>query len=63
VFIVTIIFEGNYNNYKSSKLLITCVVCDGSLEDGEYFYKGKSYCDDCYRAAKKLEAIQQEKGT
>jgi hypothetical protein len=23
------------------------------LEDGEYLYKGKSYCDDCYRAVKK----------
>ena len=63
VFIVKIFFEDNHNIYKSSKLLTTCVGCDGSLEDGEYLYKGKLYCDDCYRAAKKLEAIQQEKGT
>jgi hypothetical protein len=63
VFIVTIIFEDYYNIYKSSKLLTKCVGCDGSLEDGEYLYKGKSYCDDCYGAAKKLEAIQQEIGT
>jgi hypothetical protein len=45
------------------QLLIKCVVCDGSLEDGEYLHKGKSYCDDCYRAVKKLEAIRQERET
>jgi hypothetical protein len=32
-------------------------------DEVEYLYKGKSYCDDCYKAVKKLEAIQQEKGT
>ena len=30
-----------------------CVECDYILEDGEYLYKGKSYCDDCYRMVKK----------
>src|SRR5918994_7930507 len=39
-----------------------CSECDHSFSDDEdeYLYKGKSYCDDCYRAVKKLEAIQQE---
>jgi hypothetical protein len=28
--------------------------CDGILNDDvEYLYKGRSYCEDCYRAAKK----------
>jgi hypothetical protein len=40
-----------------------CVECDQVLEDMEYLYKGKSYCDDCYRAVKKLETIHKEKGT
>jgi hypothetical protein len=43
---------------------IKCVECEGVLNDDvEYLYKGKSYCDDCYRASKKLEAVQQENGT
>jgi hypothetical protein len=29
--------------------------CDGDLEEGEYLYKGKSYCGDCYTAVKKAE--------
>jgi NMD protein affecting ribosome stability and mRNA decay len=41
-------------------MFIKCVECDHILEDGEYLYKGKSYCDDCYRAVKKLEEVQQE---
>ena len=42
-----------------------CIECDQLLVDDEveYLYKGKSYCDDCYRAVKKLEAIHKEKGT
>jgi hypothetical protein len=39
-------------------MLIKCVECDGVLDDVEYLYKGKSYCDDCYRAVKKLEAAR-----
>ena len=38
-----------------------CVECDHILEDEEHIYKGKSYCDDCYRAVKKFEATQQER--
>ena len=32
-----------------------CVECDHLLVgvEVEYLYKGKSYCDDCYRAIKK----------
>ena len=44
-------------------MFVKCVKCDHILEDEEYLYKGKSYCDDCYRAVKKLEAAQQENGT
>jgi hypothetical protein len=40
-----------------------CVECDHKLEDEEYIYKGKTYCDECYRAVKKLKAVQQKKGT
>jgi hypothetical protein len=34
-----------------------CVECDHLLvgDEVEYLYKGKSYCEDCYRAAKKAE--------
>ena len=32
-------------------------------DESEYHYKRKSYCGDCYKAVKKLEAIQQEKET
>jgi hypothetical protein len=40
-----------------------CVECDHLLvgDEVEYLYKGKAYCDDCYRAVKKLEVIQQRK--
>jgi hypothetical protein len=31
------------------------------LEDEEYLYKGKSFCDDCYRVVKKLETAQQNR--
>ena len=46
-------------------MLIKCVECDHILDDdeAEYHYKGKSYCGDCYRAVKKLEAIRQERET
>ena len=32
-----------------------CVECDHLLvgDEVEYRYKGKSYCDDCYRMVKK----------
>jgi hypothetical protein len=31
-----------------------CAECDGILnDDAEYLYKGKSHCEDCYRAVKK----------
>jgi recombinational DNA repair protein (RecF pathway) len=40
-----------------------CVICGHTLNEVEYFYKGNSYCDDCYRAVKKAEAVQQHKGT
>jgi hypothetical protein len=38
-------------------MLIKCVECDHIFGDdeAEYIYKGKSYCDDCYRAVKKAE--------
>ena len=35
-------------------MFVKCVECDHILEDEEYLYKGKSYCDDCYRAIKRL---------
>jgi hypothetical protein len=41
---------------------IICVICDDGLEDGEYLYKGISYCGDCYRAVRKLEADQKKDG-
>jgi hypothetical protein len=44
-------------------MLIKCVDCNQVLEDMEYLYKGKSYCDDCYRAAKKSETTKQDKET
>jgi hypothetical protein len=28
-------------------------------DEVEYLYRGKSYCGECYRAAKKLEAKQR----
>ena len=33
-----------------------CVECDHLLvgDKVEYLYKGKSYCDDCYRSIKKV---------
>ena len=36
-------------------MLSKCVECDHLLvgDEVEYLYKGKSYCDDCYRAIKK----------
>jgi hypothetical protein len=39
-----------------------CVECDHLLvvDEVEYFYKGKAYCDDCYRAVKKLEVGQEK---
>jgi hypothetical protein len=41
-----------------------CVECDHLLigDDVEYLYKGKSYCDDCYRMVKKAE-IRNRKQT
>jgi hypothetical protein len=43
------------------KMLSRCVECDHLLVDDEvkYLYRGKSYCGDCYRAAKKLQAKQR----
>jgi hypothetical protein len=37
------------------------VVCDLLLVGDEvgYLYRGKSYCGECYRAAKKLETKQR----
>jgi hypothetical protein len=34
-----------------------CVECDHLFvgDDVEYLYKGKSYCDDCYRMVKSAE--------
>jgi hypothetical protein len=45
-------------------MLIKCVECDHVLigDEAENLYKGKSYCDDCYKAAKGLEAAVQQKG-
>ena len=42
-------------------MLSKCVVCDLLLVGDEvgYLYRGKSYCGDGYRAAKKLEAKQR----
>ena len=39
-------------------MLIKCVECDD--DDAEYHHKGKSYCGDCFRAVKKLEANQRK---
>ena len=40
-----------------------CVECDHILEDEEYLYSGKSYCDDCYKAVKKdLDLILMTEG-
>jgi hypothetical protein len=43
------------------KMPSRCVECDHLLvgDEVEYLYRGKSYCGDCYRAAKKLEAKQR----
>jgi hypothetical protein len=40
-------------------MLSKCVECDHLLvgDEVEYLYKGKSYCDDCYRAVKKAETM------
>jgi hypothetical protein len=40
-----------------------CVECDHLLADDEveYLYKGKSFCDDCYRAVKKLRQSKRSK--
>jgi hypothetical protein len=38
---------------SQKELPIRCMVCDGDLEEGEYIYKGKSYCEDCNSAVKK----------
>lgn len=45
-------------------MLIKCAECNHLLvgDEVEYLYKGKSYCDDCYRAVKKLEGAQEKKG-
>ena len=39
-------------------MLIKCVECDD--DDGDSHHKGKSYCGDCFRAVRKLEANQQK---
>jgi hypothetical protein len=39
-------------------MLSKCIECDHVLEDEEYLYKGKSYCDDCNRAVKRAEAVE-----
>ena len=38
------------------KISVLRMECDHLLVDDEveYLYKGKSYCDDCYRAVKKI---------
>ena len=42
-------------------MLIKRVECDDVLnDDGEYHHKGKSFCGDCFRAVKKLEANQRK---
>ena len=41
-------------------MLDICVECDHILEDEEHIYRGKSYCDDCYKAVKKAEIENQE---
>jgi hypothetical protein len=40
-------------------MIIKCEECDHKLvgDEVEYFYKGKSYCEDCYRAVKKAEGL------
>ncbi|MDQ3839327.1 MAG: hypothetical protein M3297_08670 [Thermoproteota archaeon] len=43
-------------------MLIKCVECDHIFGDdeAEYIYRGKTYCDDCYRAVRKAEAAAQQ---
>jgi hypothetical protein len=45
-----ILFVLQFNRKMPSK----CVECDHLLvgDEVEYLYKGKSYCEDCYRAVK-----------
>ena len=45
----------------TSLMLSNCVECGHLLDEAEYLYKGKSYCDYCYRAVKKIEGAQHEK--
>src|SRR5918996_5331247 len=47
--------------YLNLEMLSKCAECDHLLvsDEVEYLYKGKSYCDDCYRAVKKLEGAAQ----
>jgi hypothetical protein len=42
-------------NRERLKMLSKCVECEHLLvgDEVEYLYKGKSYCDDCYKAVKK----------
>ena len=48
-----------YLNAKQMYWMWSYIVGD----EVEYLYKRNSYCDDCYRMVKKLEAAQQEKAT
>jgi hypothetical protein len=43
-------------------MLSKCMECDHLLvgDEVEYLYKGKSYCDDCYRSVKKLEETSEK---
>ncbi|HEX5979195.1 MAG TPA: hypothetical protein VFY68_18070, partial [Nitrososphaeraceae archaeon] len=45
----------SFSNRERLKMLMKCVECDHVLvgDEVEYLYKGKSYCDDCYKAIKK----------
>ena len=38
-------------------MIIRCVECDHELvgDEVEYLYKGKSYCEDCYKMVKATE--------
>jgi hypothetical protein len=36
-------------------MISRCVECDSLLLDEEYLYKGKSYCDDCYKMIRRAE--------
>jgi hypothetical protein len=45
-----------YPRWLHRKMPTKCVECDHLLvgDEAEYLYKGKSYCDDCYRGVKKV---------